>query len=678
MRYKLARVQIAIHELFILNLLLIASIIAINLLISHYIPVAKFSSDLLLPLFQGESLHPKPLERRIFLCCSIAAFLFSFSFIKLKYINYNQPSSIIQTFYSSLIPALVGIILVMSLLNSFMWERISWAIGARSSLTSFVYLIVMFISIILFVFHLVKFDVYWQKIYIYINKIKWWLFIGISLLLLFAWRIVSIYSINQSSKFYVHLDATIYPLSQVVQGKTILVDLPSQYGLFPELLAPIFKFTGLTILNFTLFMGLLQVVSLLALFIVINKVVKNQIVVLLGVLSLTVITFGNFSYLSGVGNSDPYFQYWPIRFFLPALSVYYFYLFINNKTFFNSSVVSIISAIAIIWNVDTGVFVFISYGVYLSIRFINGFCSKGVEITQMKKKYIIALLLHLMILLITIISFFVYLKISSGKALNYSWLYKYQMIFYLLGFGMIPIPKTLDPWMAVVSIYIYGLISSLFLLEKKPSCKSELVFYLSLLGMGLFVYYEGRAHPFNLMYVMWPSVILGMMFLDITIRCIKLKLIGLANIIPVSAFFMFVIGVNILLCSNITHVVSDVRSNLFAETSASSPVVLDELRFIKKHTKVGQSCVMLILRQGIYYVEAGLFSPIVGPGIVEMLLTSDLDSFVQQFKSIQPSCVFLGINKSSIDVRLNYINLLNNYKIVDENKYETIYFLQPK
>ena len=359
MKHKFARVQLAIHELFILNLLLIAAIIAINLLINHYFPVVRFNSDLLLPIYQSETLHPKVVERRTFLSCSIAVFLFSLSFIKLKLTNWSQPLSLVQVFYSFLIPILLGMILAVSLLGSFMWDYISWAMGARSFFASSLYLIVIFVATILFTFCLIKFNTHLQVLYYYIKKIKWWIFIGLSLLLLFAWRIVSIYSITQSSKFFVHLDATIYPLSQVVQGKTILVDLPSQYGLFPEILAPIFRFTGLTILNFTLFMGLLQIISLLALFIVINKVIKNQLVVLLGVLSLVVITFGNFSYLSRVGNSDPYFQYWPIRFFWPAISVYYFYLFIQSKSLFKSIVVSTISAIAIIWNADTGLFIFI-------------------------------------------------------------------------------------------------------------------------------------------------------------------------------------------------------------------------------------------------------------------------------------------------------------------------------
>ena len=243
---------------------------------------------------------------------------------------------------------------------------------------------------------------------------------------------------------------------------------------------------------------------------------------------------------------------------------------------------------------------------------------------------------------------------------------------------MISIPKTLDPWMAVVSIYIYALISALFSWKQVPSRKSELMFYLGILGIGLFVYYEGRSHSFNLLSVMWPAIFLGMIFLDDSLRSIRLRLLGLANIIPVSTFFTFVIGVNILLCCNITHVTSDIQNNLFGETSVASPVVLDELRFIKHHTTINQSCVILTMRQGIYYAEAGLSSPIVGPGVIEMLLRSDADNFVEQFKSIQPSCVFLGSGKSEFNSGIDYVKLFANYIIKDKNQYGTVYFLQHK
>ena len=679
MRYKFTKEQLAIHELYILNVLLIFVIIAVNLCISSFFPPMKGNVDLLLPFYQG-GIQPKPVERRIFLSCAIAVFLFIVSFVALNQIQENRLLRTVQTVYANLIPVFIGSILGASLFGCYWWDFISLGLGADSYLKSSSYLVITFILTAILMCCLIKFDRLLQPLFRIIRKTKWWIFIGFSFVLLFAWRVISIYSITQSSKYFVHLDAIIYPLSQVVQGKTILVDLPSQYGLFPQILAPLFKLTGLTVLNFTLLMAFLQIISLLALFVVINKIIKHQVLILLGILSLIVITFGNLLYLCGVSLQDTVYQYWPIRFFWPAVSVYLFYVFVQDKTIFKSLIISIISAIAIIWNADTGLFIFISYSVYLSTRFITDFWFQRDRDKQnwQQKSFLVALILHFATLMLIIIGFFVYLQISSGKTLNYSWVYKYQSIFYLLGFGMLPIPTKLDPWMGIISIYIYGLISALFSWKKIPSNKSEVMFYLSILGIGLFVYYEGRSHPLNLLSVMWPAVVLGMIFSDAIIRSIKLKLIGFANIIPISAFFSLIVAVNIFLYYNIHRAFFDVSNNLFGESSAASPVVLDELKFIKLHTTIGQSCIILALRQGIYYTEAGLSSPIIGPGLVEMLLKSDATSFEQQFKFFQPNCVFLGAAKSEFNPGFDYVSLFSNYVIKDKNKYGTLYFLQHK
>lgn len=680
MKHKFARVQLAIHELFILNLLLIAAIVAINLLISHYFPPIKGNVDLLLPLYQGSIFQPKPVERRIFLSCIIAVFLFTVFFVALREPNKQRPLRLIRIVCANLIPVLVGSVLVASLFGHFWWDIISFGIGASTFFESSLYLVIIFILTMLCMLCIAKFDIYLQPLFCAIRKIKWWVFIGVFFILLFAWRIISIYSVTQSSKYFVHLDAIIYPLSQVVKGKTILVDLPSQYGLFPETLSPLFKLIGLTVLNFTLLMAILQIISLFSLIFVVNKIIKNQLLVFLGVLFLIVITFGNLLYLCGTNTQDTIYQYWPIRFFWPAVSVYLFYIFVQHKTLFKSFLISTTSAIAIIWNADTGLFIFIAYAMYLFTRFLTDFyfSRKKIKKFWQLKSFLVALALHCITLVIIIALFLAYLKISSGKELDYSWLYKYQSVFYLLGFGMMPIPTKLDPWIGVISIYIYGLISALFSWRASPSNKSEVIFYLSILGIGLFVYYEGRSHPLNLLSVMWPAVVLSMIFSDAIIRSVRLRLIGLANIVPISAFFSLVVAVNIFLYYNIHRAFSDVSNNLFGELPAASPVVLDELKFIKLHTTVGQSCIILSLRQGIYYAEAGLSSPIVGPGLVEMLLTSDLNSFVQQFKSIQPSCVFIGSAKSEFNPGFDYVSLFSNYEIKDKNKYETLYFLQHK
>ncbi len=53
----------------------------------------------------------------------------------------------------------------------------------------------------------------------------------------------------------VHFNAVFFPVVQVYQGKALLIDCASQYGLYPHLLQPLFAVVGLTVLSFTTVMA---------------------------------------------------------------------------------------------------------------------------------------------------------------------------------------------------------------------------------------------------------------------------------------------------------------------------------------------------------------------------------------------------------------------------------------
>ena len=56
-------------------------------------------------------------------------------------------------------------------------------------------------------------------------------------------------SIVGSARWNIHADAVLYAISQVLRGKTLLIDLPSQYGLYPELIRPIFSLINPSVFN---------------------------------------------------------------------------------------------------------------------------------------------------------------------------------------------------------------------------------------------------------------------------------------------------------------------------------------------------------------------------------------------------------------------------------------------
>ena len=94
----------------------------------------------------------------------------------------------------------------------------------------------------------------------------------------------------------------------------------STYGLYPELLAPVFKVMGFSIFNFIVLCAALQVFSLTAVYWVVHRSVRDNAIRISCALALVMVTFGTVVWLIGIG--DPYYQYWPIRFVCPAMSIF--------------------------------------------------------------------------------------------------------------------------------------------------------------------------------------------------------------------------------------------------------------------------------------------------------------------------------------------------------------------
>jgi hypothetical protein len=71
------------------------------------------------------------------------------------------------------------------------------------------------------------------------------------------------------------------------------------------------------------------------------------------------------------------------------------------------------------------------------------------------------------------------------------------------------------PWVLVILVYLAGLTYAAFALgASRDVVKAKMYFLLSVLGAGLFAYYQGRSHHFVLVLVWWPCFLLLALFLD--------------------------------------------------------------------------------------------------------------------------------------------------------------------
>lgn len=511
----------------------------------------------------------------------------------------------------------------------------------------------------------------------------WPMFIGCVLFQILSWRLVGVNSVTSSFEWSYHVDAAIYALSQVVAGKTLLVDLPSQYGMFPEILAPIYRLKGLSVLGFSSLFGMLQLVSLASIFIVVTKLVRTSSLRILSGIALLVVTFETVMFFSG--NDERYFQYWPLRFFWPAISVLVFYLASQKKNLISSALMSLVGAIGLLWNLDTGLFIVLAYGAFLCVRLIVCLLHRRNLIRRDKCSedvmfYGAAILMQVCITAFVIVVFFSILALKSGKPLEFSWLFDYQKVFYSLGFMMLPMPRRIDPWMSVLGVYLLGLLVSLHSCLNNPSRKKmDVVFYLSILGMGLFFYYQGRSHVLNLVSVCWPSVIIAAILADTHLRAIR------AGILPATQIFLPAAAVSfffICFYSFASHgelMVAGVKSQFLTRGVPKDPVVMSEIEFVEKYAAGKKECLIHSKRQGIYYAESGLASPFKGPGFVEMLLNADQDRLIAQILHGGVPCIFLGVGASSDPgIKLDVQQMRENYFVVAVNSQNTMLYLELK
>jgi len=97
--------------------------------------------------------------------------------------------------------------------------------------------------------------------------------IGLGLLILIATETIFNEAEPNSYVQGLHFLAVFGPVQRVFMGGKLLVNVNSEYGLFPLFLKPVFRLVGLSVLNFTLLMGILKLISFGSLFMLLSKII---------------------------------------------------------------------------------------------------------------------------------------------------------------------------------------------------------------------------------------------------------------------------------------------------------------------------------------------------------------------------------------------------------------------
>lgn len=429
-----------------------------------------------------------------------------------------------------------------------------------------------------------------------------------------------------------------YSVAQVVNGNTLLVDFTNQYGLYPHFIAPIFQIIGLNALTYSVVMSALLCSSFLGIFMFMRKAIQNTFLLLLGFIA--VIVFNYLLIRVMYSSFDPYFQYWPIRLLFPCLALYLASVYFQNRKkliYFSSF---ILFSAGVLWNIDSGIVVFLAWMMLL--------CYDELFLSN-RKLMILRIMRHIvfgfLIFALVLAAFATFIYLRSGSLPNFYNLFKYQQIFYGAGFFMMPMPL-FHTWNIVILIYVVGLFVSIrSVIEKENSVHARMIFLLSILGIGLFSYYQGRSHDFVLPAVSYPATLLAAIFADrlliewrntgFLIFPQKLLLVITTSVFLVALFF-------IMSPRSLDSLYKEARKGFYSlspdyhsesviKTDESLIAVMANIDFIKHNSVAGEKifigCKPYL--EGIYYGYTGTRNAANVPGSEEMILEKDYENKIK-------------------------------------------------
>jgi hypothetical protein len=483
--------------------------------------------------------------------------------------------------------------------------------------------------------------------------------VGTALIAILAGLAIVSYSLLTSADDYVYsvnFNAYFYAVVQVLLGKTLLVDLSSQYGFYPYFLQPIFHLIGFDVPRLTLVMGTLTVGVYLALLFLLIRLVKSRLIAACGFISIVwpwLATRHRFF--------DPYFQYFPHRVSFPVLILLlgFIYQKSHGRRKQALGILGFLAcSVALLWNLDTGIITFAAWVLYLYWEALLDWRTVGAR----ESAIVIARrsLTALVTLGATIGLLLLYTYVRSGSLPDLSELGFYQSVFYQTGFNMLPMPL-FHPWNLVVLTYMGGLcVSTNSLLKRlravEPSEDTSgqgwgnMVFLVSILGVGLFTVYQGRSHNHNLMATFWSAFFLTALFADVLweravpkIRSGVSSMVaaGLALLsLPLLLLFVLFAAVPAFL-GTLPSSLSSLQGQLEGLTGrvqVQPNPYGDRIEFMRLYFSPREEVPIFSSKYDtIFYLETRTTNPVRAPGWNELYLQSDVNLYESYLESNNPS-----------------------------------------
>lgn len=498
----------------------------------------------------------------------------------------------------------------------------------------------------------------WDKLPIYSRLAR---SIGYTIvgLLLIAVFIMNTYVFPYTYENAFDFDTVYYSMTQVFAGTPMLVnDFTNTYGLYPHFLAPLFHLIGLSILKFSGVMATLVVVSFLLNLLVLRRLVADPVILFLGFVTLLF-----FPYLDAklAVPFDSYFAMYPIRYFLPALMLFLALRYFERGGRALYYTIFLFLGLGILWNPEMGLICMVAWVATNSYRDI---WAQGAIAYRKAVSHSLAAIVSVAV---AFLSYAAVIRTVYGSWPDLALLFRTMRVFGELGFNMLPM-RLVHPWNLIALILVIGYLYSVSVRRGEVTVRSLMVFMLTVVGLGFFLYFQGRSHNWSFSsssgYAIMLLVIMGDELWSRTKRQRHLALDVL--------FVGFILVISFSLPEVIYGSPAIARLAFPEETKAKRQVYQQTIesnrKFINDNTSEHEKILILTgaPRQGLYF-DGGKRVSAFNPTTMEMFFNSSIPRLEQVVRE-GPRKIFIEASDCRFGYLLNPLFVLSaNYEAVAKN-----------
>jgi hypothetical protein len=313
-----------------------------------------------------------------------------------------------------------------------------------------------------------------------------------------------------------------------------------------------------------------------------------------------------------------------------------------------------IATLAIFWNFDSGIVVFISWNLFL--LYLEVWKRESKKLADIYKSICKHILIGVASLLLGLSLFSFYYIFYSGSIPNINLFFQYSKMFYA-GYFLIPLPIFPHIWYLVVLVYLISLLFSIIcLVQKSENIKGPLYFILSIIGTGLFAYFEGRSHSLTLVAPSFVVFLILPMFLDDLVIALR-NYTALGTKINVGLYFVIIALAYVLvlpvfdMAYNTKFFIYNTHRTFQDLTLPDNLDVVKNINFIKQHTIPGERILILAgAYDGMYYDETNTVCAIDLPSAIDLFFIYQFNRLLDYINSDQQIKVFVIQDYDNVQV----------------------------